>query len=301
MFENWLAYKKDKIGTKTFDLYLFMLNRYIAEPFGNRAVNDISYDDWLIFKMKLMNGKDINDKDVASSTAISTINFFRSVLKYGKTEFGLNDPAEDLLSTQKNDNSVTVFTEAETARMRAAVKPYEIFHLCIMLCLYTGATPKEICGLQWGDIDTPKKQFKIRRVIVITPDPEKEKHFIYKEAIPESPKVLRDLPIPDWINEQFEVMKPMHSDEEYLLADNMRESTPPNFRSHYSRFLKKAGVKPKNVRALRDTFAIACISKRMDIKTLTELLGLSSPIITMRTYCSKGSKNALGIIETLYD
>lgn len=301
LFEIWLTGKKDSISPSTVTLYQFLFSRYVAEPFGDRAVNSITYDEWISFEKELLDGKDTNCKDVAATTATTAVNYYRSVFRYGKTEFGLNDPTEDLLVTPKNDDSVTVFSPAETARMIAAVKPYEIFHICIMLCLYTGATVSEICGVQWGDIDTKKKLLKIRRVIVSISDPERKKLFIYKETIPENPKVIRDLHIPDWINEQLETIKSMHSDDEYLLADNMRESTPPNFRSHYTLFLKEAGVKPKNVKALRDTFAVACISKRMNIKTLTELLGLSSSIITMRTYCSKGSKNVSGIIETLYD
>lgn len=49
-------------------------------------------------------------------------------------------------------------------KMAAAVQPFDIYHLCIMLGVLTGITYPEMCGLQWQDVDTENGLIHIRRL-----------------------------------------------------------------------------------------------------------------------------------------
>ncbi|SDB40248.1 Site-specific recombinase XerD [Ruminococcaceae bacterium FB2012] len=300
LFIYWIEEKKKTVSENTCNVYWFYYDRFMSEQFGSIKVNELFRRDWMKFERAMLAGKDANGQEISVSTASHAITVFHSIFGFGRTKFRLNNPTESLRVSSKNIYTANTFTIDEVKKLRSAVKPFDIYHLCIMMCLYNGADVSEICGAQWGDIDIKKKRFKVRRVISTVPNPE-NRSILYIETVPKQKKALRDLPIPKWINEQLEALKPMHSDEEYLLADEFRESTPPNFRHHFNRFLEEAGVEPNTVKALRDTFAITCIKKGMDIKTLSELLGHANTSTTVRMYYGKTKTNAPKIIEKLYD
>ena len=52
----------------------------------------------------------------------------------------------------------------------------------------------------------------------------------------------------------------------------------------YSRILKKCHIKKNKFHTLRHTFATRSIESKMDVKTLSELLGHSSIEITLKLY-----------------
>ena len=56
------------------------------------------------------------------------------------------------------------------------------------------------------------------------------------------------------------------------------------FDYRYRRAMAAAGVPVVNFHALRHTFATNCIERKMDVKTLSELLGHSGADITLNTY-----------------
>ena len=57
-----------------------------------------------------------------------------------------------------------------------------------------------------------------------------------------------------------------------------------SYQTTFKRVLKKAGVEYKNFHVLRHTFATRALECGMDIKTLSEIMGHKSPVITMNRY-----------------
>ena len=297
LFDKWHEEKSKSIGEVTSRLYRSYFDKYIPNDLASRAVNDFDHDEWLEAENEMLSGKAPNGAKVPKTTARQALTAYHAAFRYGREKFGLYDPAEGEQISSKDMYSVTVFNRREINTMIKAVKPYDIFHLCIMLCLFTGVEVGEICAAQWKDIDTENKLIKIRRVLVS--EDGKNKTFIVTE--PKNKKVVRDLPIPTWIAEQLEIMKPMHNDEDFLLAGPGGNAHPANFRARYAAFLKTAGVEKRMITALRHTFAMTCIKKNVDIKTLSEMLGHSSTSVTTRMYYGKQSKNKRDIIEKLYE
>lgn len=302
LFEEWLELKRPTISASTIKLYDYYYSKFVADRYGHIKVNDIDPDEWNEFEQELRRETSVNGQTLSRSTARQAVSMYHTVFGYGRTEYGLNDPTEDLVRQDYYDNDpVVTFTRDEVKKLRAAAKPYDVYHLCVMIGLYTGITYNEICALQWGDIDTENRLIKIRRVITRSTSPEGGPKLIFKAAPPKNKKAVRDLPLPDWIADQLEAMKPMHEDNEFVVVGPLGEIQPNNFRVHYMNFLKKAGVSYRLVNALRHTFAVTCIEKGIDLKSLSEMLGHANIYVTIRKYMDTDEASRRRKLAELYD
>ena len=66
-----------------------------------------------------------------------------------------------------------------------------------------------------------------------------------------------------------------------------RDNKMVNVRTYqrtFERILKKLNINVKNFHALRHTFATRAIEMGMDVKTVSEILGHNSPVITLNRY-----------------
>ena len=179
---------------------------------------------------------------------------------------------------------VEIFTPEEVEKMVAAVQPFNIYHLCIMLSLFTGVTRAELNGIQWGDIDAENKLLKIRRTgntrLI-------ERGRDIKECITtelKNERQARDLPIPDRIAKQMTIMKDSHSDDQLILEEPFEVIRAAKLRLRYETFLKKSGVRYKSISALRHTFAVTCIENGMMPEELSRLLGHKDVYVTYKRY-----------------
>lgn len=302
LYDIWVDEKSETADPSTIKCYN-LYRRFICDKFGELPVNDITLEEWEKFEQELPSARKANDnsKTITKSTVRQALNIYHAMFHYGKIKFGLNDPAEDIELSSKDMYVICTFTSKEVATLRKAMKPFDIYQLCIMLCLYTGIDADEICAAHWGDIDINKRLIKIRRAIARKKTQADNDKPIYEETELTSNKARRDLPIPSWIADQLEIMKPMHEDGELLVAGPRGEISPGTFKSRYMSFLKTADVKHQRPSALRHTFAMTCKEKGMDLKTLSELLGHANTSITLRMYYGKQTRNVRKFLEGLYD
>lgn len=93
---------------------------------------------------------------------------------------------------------------------------------------------------------------------------------------------MRTIPVPEFIMEQFKKYKMDNSF--YILSRSEKMYDPRILEDSFNRMLKKCRLRHVNFHVLRHTFATRCIEAKVDIKTLSELLGHSTIEITLKTY-----------------
>ena len=301
LFDKWYEERSQTVTELTGKIYRSYLNKYIPDDLKNRPVNSIDYDEWKRIKVEMMGGKAPNGSEVAPSTARMALGVYHSVFIYGKREFGLKTPADGEKVNYRDICSITVFTKSEIQKMRKAVKPYDVVHLGIMLCLYTGVEVNEICAVSWGDLDLQNKIMKIHGVVERKNKRAKmdKTNLIVTEL--SDKKTNRELPIPTWIAEQLIVMKPMHDDDESFLTGEKGYAHPMTFRGQYSAFIKAVGVEKRPISALRHTFAMTCVEKNVEVGTLSEMLGHKRVGETIRMYYRVKLTDKREIVENLYE
>ena len=263
LFDNWIAEKRAYITEASYNRYCLFFKEFAYDRFGRSKVKEIARHDWEEFKKSILEHKTEGGYFLASSKIHSILDMFCEMFEYGSLAFGLIVPIE--IETSANERDVDFFTDDEIEKMRAVVKPFDIFQLCVMLCLETGVTQTEIIGVTWGDIDTEGRLLKIHHA---------------KDRLLQD----RELPIPIWIAKQLEIMKQYNKSDDLILVDRYEDFGTFALNSRYRGFLKKARVSFRNMSVLRHTFVVNCLKNGVEVHELTKLLGYENVHLTYKKY-----------------
>ncbi len=228
---------------------------------------------------------EIDKKNVAISTRKTLIYIIRSSLSYSFNE-GYNKYIDVSHIKFKLPNKIIfILSKEEQNILESKLKEkVNIRKICLLLCLYTGLRVGEVCGLKWEDIDFSNKSLIIKRTIERIKNKDinikvKTKLII---STPKSDSSIRIIPIPEFI---VSLLKKLKKNNNYFLLSNSEKLYDPRLlESFYSRILKSCNIKQNKFHTLRHTFATRCIESKMDIKTLSEILGHSQIETTLKLY-----------------
>ncbi len=290
----WLTSKTDiKIQSK-FN-YESLILRYIKDSIGILPIHKIRKEDIQIFIDSLQNKLTI-------STQKKLIYIIKASLSYAYHNHYCN--YLDLLDMKLKTSKKTIFvlSREEQNTLESILKEkINIRKICILLCLYTGLRLGEVCGLKWEDINFSSKSLVIRRTIirVKNSDYNSPQKTILMESTPKSETSKRIIPIPNFI---IELLGRYKQKENYFLLSNSEKLYDPRYlESFYARILQKCHIKNHKFHTLRHTFATRSIESKMDVKTLSELLGHSSIEITLKLYVHPTDEMKRTSIENLVE
>lgn len=202
------------------------------------------------------------------------------------------------------NKDMRVFTEFEQRRIEMSVSNLKSPHdIGVLICLYTGIRIGELCGLMWEDIDLESKMLHIRRTMqrIKTNDGAKNKTKIVYLP-PKTEASHRSIPLPAFLSELLAEYKEKAVGD-YVMMDGMKIIEPRNIQYNFKKILKKSGVADANYHALRHTFATRALENGFDAKTLSEILGHSSPTITLTKYAHslyEHKKRKMELLGKLY-
>jgi len=196
----------------------------------------------------------------------------------------------DRLTNQKEvgnkQDEITPLTEEETLLFLRTALKYDRRHYPLFLCsLHTGMRIGEVAGLQWADVDWNGKFLEVKRAIVMEEiaDVKTSNGRRRVDLSDELLETLGDLrrhrqeeamkkgrnEIPEWIFP--------NTNGDYLEIDNMR-------RRNFKKVIRKAGLRYFRIHDLRHTFASQLLCNGANILYVSQQLGHSSPVITMKIY-----------------
>lgn len=273
----WLNNKTDiKIQSKL--NYENLIIYYLKATIGKTLLKEISKED---IKKFLLNLQD----NIATSTQKKLIYIIKSSLAYAYNNHYLDYIDLSDIKFKYTSKLMFVLSKEEQNILESKLKEkVNIRNTCLLLCLYTGIRVGEVCGLKWEDIDFSHKSLTIKRTIIRVKNQDKNNNVktILIESTPKSETSKRIIPIPNFI---IDMLKELKQDDSYFLLSNSEKLYDPRyFESFYTRILKKCNIKNNKFHTLRHTFATRSIESKMDIKTLSEILGHSSVEITLKLY-----------------
>ena len=166
----------------------------------------------------------------------------------------------------------------------------------VILCLMTGIRIGELCALKWTDIDLKKRIIivgkTLQRVCL------KGESSIITITKPKTNNSDREIPISNALYEFLCSIKPNNRDF-YFLTGSSKYTEPRNYRKIYKTLIKKVKITNTSFHALRHTFATRLIENKVDIKTVSELLGHASVNITISIYVHSQFNTKRKAIKTL--
>ncbi len=294
ILNEWLK-SKTNIKLQSLLNYENIIKTYLENTIGNIEIKELTKENIENLFQKL---KDTT----AYSTRKKLIYIVKSSLTYAYNNHYMDYIDLSNITFKIPNKTIFVLSKEEQNILENKLKErINIRKICLLLCLYTGLRVGEVSGLKWGDIDFNHKSLSIKRTIERIKN--KNNGTISKtiliESTPKSVTSNRLIPIPNFIIEYLK--KYQNKDNYFLLSNSEKLYDPRLLESFYSRLLIKCNIRHNKFHTLRHTFATRSIESKMDIKTLSEILGHSCIEITLKLYVHPTYEMKKISIENLVD
>lgn len=288
---DWMSYwlyheVKPYVRMSTFQNYSNHVDNYFMPKFGLWQLDSIKRDEIQTYADELA-------QSLASSTVCNIFGTLRSCLRAAYVK-GLiaENPYYKIRLPRKTFRRPRVLTKAEQQVLET--KFMENGQLEYLLCLYMGLRVGEVCALKYEDIDLKKGELHVRHTIQrVSTGYSRDKTEVIVTK-PKTERSVRDLPIPNMLLGLLaERMETQDDPEGYMFSGG--KGRPIEKRTMQNRFAAvcaEAGLEGVHMHTLRHTFATRCLEQKIGIEVLSELLGHSSPRITMECYahCTEETK-----------
>lgn len=289
----WLSTNRE-IKIQSYQRYERIINNYIIKYLGDVLLSNLSLEDiHRFFDLQSQLG-------VAISTQKTMLYMLRASLEYAYSHGYCEYIDLKEIKLKVIPDTIYVFSKEEQMILERQLREkMNIRKLCMLLCLYTGVRIGEICGLKWEDIDFNRGSLTIKRTIerIKNINYDYERKTLLIESTPKSMTSNRVIPVPDFLIEYLEEFKTRDS---YFCCQAIEKLYDPRlFESFYKRLIKKCNIPIVKFHTLRHTFATRSIESKMDIKTLSEILGHSSVEITLKLYVHPSYELKKASIENL--
>lgn len=164
----------------------------------------------------------------------------------------------------------------------------------ILICLYTGLRLGELVALKWQNVDFKNKIIYIEKSVSIISQNHKT---LTIEDTPKTTSSVRVIPISKQLLEILKRLKQDASCEYVAYSRNGKQLKPRAYQKAFENLLKKLKIKHHGFHSLRHTFATRLLENKIDIKTISELMGHSSPTITLNRYVHTNLQNKRKAME----
>lgn len=273
----WLQ-EKQGLKIQSYQKYEFLMHSFLMSRLGIVWMKDLKEDHIYRFF------EELEKEGVSISTRKILFYIIRSSLIFAHANKLCHDYHFSKVKFSSRKNPVHVFSKKEQSFIEQELKRnINIRKVCLLLCFYTGLRIGEVCGLKWSDIDFIHCSISVKRTIQrIRNVNTSGSKTILIESTPKSITSMRTIPVPNFVMSELKVFQ--SSKDYFLLSGSLKAYDPRQLESCYERVLRKCQIPYSNFHTIRHTFATRAIESKMDVKTLSELLGHASVEITLERY-----------------
>ena len=247
----------------------------------------------------------VNKTDPNKGLSAKTIKHYRSfiseIFDYAiRIEMLSKNPCTNVILPPEKHTERKIYTPAQAEEFvdllySEAPLKHQLFATIAIIC---GLRRSEIVGLRYSDIDVETRILRIERAANYS---RKQKEMYVGNTKTESS--MRVIKLPQIIIDLFEKYKAQeidrkkfmgirHTDEDFLFCDTtytkiMYNGIPYNY---LKKMCAKHGMDFYGIHSMRHFVASAMIAKGTDVKTVSEILGHSTPTTTLGIYTHAFSK-----------
>lgn len=284
LFSNYINsnYANIRLKESTKSTYCRNFETYIRPYFLNIEINEnsiIEFSKYLLFKLSR---KTVND----------ILTLFSSILKINNIYIEVYKPNFTIPNIESlNDN--------EWQRLEDyCITHIDFITFGILLSLYTGVRPGELCASKKSNLYLIENKMKISHTLQRIKNLDENATTKTKIIIdiPKSQKSIRTLPL---INDLCLLAENLFRDispKAFLLTGNENKFFEVRqLERKVNNIYEMVGINNKNLYCLRHSFATNFYDKTLDIKTLSELLGHKDIKTTYRYIFTSEEKKRQGV------
>lgn len=279
--DEWLDVNKNTVKESTVVKYKAALENHIKPFFGEYTPQIITTELTADFVDYL-----ISSKKLSAKTAKDTAVVLKSILKYiSKNYSGIE--LIDVVMPKYTAKEIRVLSQEEQQRFfEYLIADMDIYKFGVLFALMTGLRIGEVCALRVSDISLNERLVTVRETMqrIKNLDSNGAKTKIVFTS-PKSETSARVVPL---TNTAYELCKEKVSNvspNAFLLTGCESKYVEPRvLQFQIKKYSEQCGIEDLHFHVLRHTFATRCVEVGFEIKSLSEVLGHSSPRITLERY-----------------
>lgn len=277
--DEWLLVKKSKVKESTFAKYTTAIETHIKPYFGSCQPESITTELTADFVHQI-----IDKNKLSAKTAKDLSVLLKSILKYiAQTTKG--DMIEVAVPKYTAKEIRVLSYEEQQRLIEFLLQDMDSCKFGVLFALTTGLRLGEVCALRTRDISLKEKTVTVRATmqrIKNIGDGAKTKVVM---TAPKSDTSARVVPLTSTAFELCrERVKKQHKNAFLLTRSETKYIEPRVMQYHVKSYGRACNIENMHFHVLRHTFATRCVEVGFEIKSLSEVLGHSSPRITLERY-----------------
>lgn len=298
----WIEKKKPYVKGSTLASYKLTIKKHLLREFGDLEINNIDNEIVTKYAFSLL------DNGLSIKSVQDIIIILKTILKqatidgYSQSKI-IEVKYPKIYSDNFKKQKIETFNENDYTKLINYCKEHITNkNLGILIVAYSGMRIGEICALKWEDIDIDNEVIKIDKTLqrIYTDDERDEDNtkIVIQSAKTENSN--RNIPI---ISDLMRILRPLvklYNPNFYILSNEEKPIEPRVYREYYRRLLNKLKIKYLKFHGLRHSFATRCISKGIDVKTVSDILGHSKVEITMNLYVHPNNEDKKKAIQKAF-
>ena len=279
--DEWLTVNRNNVKESTFVKYQSSFENHIKPYFGGCKPEEITSEMTADFVNQI-----IHTKGLSAKTAKDLAVLFKTVLKYAAKR-NENMKIIDVAIPKTTPKQIRVLSKEEQQKLiNFLIKDRDPCKFGVLFALMTGLRVGEICALRYGDVDLEERTVTVRETMqrIRNTDGNGGKTKIILTA-PKSNTSVRVVPL---TNNAYELCKTTVNKSlpnAFLLTGSENAMIEPRVLQYrIKQYSAACGIEDMHFHVLRHTFATRCVEVGFEIKSLSEVLGHSSPRITLERY-----------------
>ena len=273
--ELWFKQKQVEWRTSYQQKVSIVIKNYLIPAFGNQVLSKIKKSDLLNFRAslaKVTHGKDQTSLKASRINQIMTP--LRMILNDAAERYEFESPYKNINNLKESKIEVTPFSLEDVHKIITTVR--DDFKPYYTIRFFTGMRTSEIDGLQWKNIDLPRREIHIREALV---NGELGGTKTYGSD--------RTIQMSDRVYQAFLQQKSLNNGKSSFVFCN-RDGGPLDYRLVSKRvwhpLLRFLGLKPRRAYQTRHTAATLWLSAGENPEWIARQLGHSTTEMLFRVY-----------------
>jgi len=279
--EQWLQINRSKVKESTYVKYAATIEKHIKPGLGSCYVQTLTSSAIEAFSHSLL-----QEKELAPKTVKDILITLHTIIKFAGKQISPSVPMIEIVYPKVPKNQMRVLTNHEQSLfVQYLLQDTDACKFGVLLALLTGMRIGEVCALRWGDVSLTEGTVRVcatmQRLQDLSADGEQRTKVIITE--PKSDTSSRIIPLTEYAVKLC-ASRQCNDPNAFVLTGTNQYIEPRTLQYRLGRYTRDCGLEGVHFHTLRHTFATRCVEVDFEIKSLSEILGHSSPQITLERY-----------------